>query len=161
MLPPSHMFWVPALGSPPQRLLQDLARRSAHSHVPNLLASDQTPVESLFECLTDEVPLDRTGLDQVKDRPQRASKLEALRGLYIAFGQIGLVKHEDAGNIAVAPEARRDGHIKLRRVHVGQVVKAKRRLMSVHPLHCLVPVPGPQCHRTGPGRFVVGNSASR
>jgi hypothetical protein len=56
--PPSHSFWVPALGSPPQRFLNDLACGPAHSHAPNLLASDQAAVDSLPECLTDESPLD-------------------------------------------------------------------------------------------------------
>src|ERR1035441_10459559 len=81
MLPPSYMFWVTALCSSAQHFLDDLARSSAHSRVPNLLASDQTTINSLSERLADEVPFDGACLDQVENRPQRASKLEALRGL--------------------------------------------------------------------------------
>ena len=47
MLPPSHMSWVTASCSSPQHFLYDFARRSAHLRVPNLLASDQTTVDSL------------------------------------------------------------------------------------------------------------------
>ena len=144
MLPPSHMSWVTALCNSPQRFLNDLARRSAHSRVPNLLASDQTTVNSLPECLADEVPLDRAGLDQVENRPQRASKLEALRGLYVALGQVGIMKYEDAGNIAVAPEIRRNGHVELRRIQIRQIVEAERRVVAVYTLDFLIPVPGPQ-----------------
>src|SRR5664279_5496957 len=68
MLPPSHMSWVTASRNSPQRFLHDLARRSAHLRVPKLLPSDQTTVNSLPECLADEVPLDGAGLDPVKDR---------------------------------------------------------------------------------------------
>src|ERR1700690_3793627 len=87
-LPPSCMFWVPALRSPPQRFINDFACRSPHARAPDLLASDQATIDSLPDRLADEVPLDRTGLDQVKDRPQRASKLEPLCALHIAFGQV-------------------------------------------------------------------------
>ena len=71
-------------------------------------------------------------------------KLETLRRLYIASGQVGVVKDEDAGNIAVAPEIRRNGHVELGRIQIRQVVEAERRLVAVHTLHFLVPVPGPQ-----------------
>src|ERR1035438_937048 len=75
---PWCMFWVTALCSLPQCFLDDLARRQVHWRVPNLLASDQTTVGSLPHRLAYEVPFDRASLDQVKNRPQRASKLEAL-----------------------------------------------------------------------------------
>src|SRR5216683_1473275 len=101
MPPTSNMSRVTALCNSPQHFLNDFARRSAHSRVPNLLA--------------DEVPFDRASLDQVKNRPQRARKLEALRRLYVAVGQVGIMKYEDAGNIAVAPEIRRNDHVELRR----------------------------------------------
>jgi hypothetical protein len=42
------MSWVMALGNSPQRFINDFARRSAHSCIPNLLASDQTTVDSLL-----------------------------------------------------------------------------------------------------------------
>ena len=143
-LPPSYMSWVTALCSSPQHFLNDLARRSAHSRVPNLLASDQTTVDSLPECLADEVPFDRTGLDQIKNRPQRASELEALRRLYITLGQVGIVQYEDAGNLAVAPEIRRNCHVELRRIQIRQIVEAERRMVAVYALDFLIPVPGPQ-----------------
>ena len=62
------MFWAAALCSPPQRFLKDLVRRSVQLRGPNLMASDQTAINSLPQRLADEVPLDRAGLDQVKDR---------------------------------------------------------------------------------------------
>src|SRR5471032_1670406 len=99
MLPPSHMSWVTALPNSPQRFLHDLARRSAHLRVPNLLTSDQTTVNSLPGCLADEVPLDGAGLDQVEDRSQRASKLIALCCLYVTRGQVGIMKYEDSRKI--------------------------------------------------------------
>jgi hypothetical protein len=56
-----------------------------HSRIPDLLASDQATFNSLHERLADEVPFDRTCFDQIKNRPQRASELEALSGLYITL----------------------------------------------------------------------------
>src|ERR1700730_4101672 len=122
------MSSVTALRSSPQRFLHDLARRSAHLRVPNLLTSDQTTVNSLRECLADEIPLDRTGLDQVEDRSQRTSELIALCCLDVTRGQVGIVKYEDSRNLAVAPEVRRDGHVELRRIKIRQVVKTERRV---------------------------------
>src|ERR1017187_5160839 len=119
------MFWAAALCGSPQHSLHDLARRSAHWRIPKLLANDQTTVNSLPERLVDEVPLDGAGLDQVENRAQRASKLEALRGLYVALGQVGVMEYEDAGSLAVAPEIRRNGHVELRRIQIRQVVKAE------------------------------------
>src|SRR5437016_13777102 len=78
-LPPSYMSWLPALRSPSQRFLNYLARRPAHSRVPNLLTSDQTTVDRLRKRLADNVPLDRVSFDQIKNCPQRASELEADR----------------------------------------------------------------------------------
>jgi len=152
MLPLSRMPWSAALCNSPQNFLNDFARRSTHSRVPNLLASDQATVDSLPYRLADEGPLDRAGLDQVKNRPQRTSKLEALRRLYVALGQVGKMKYEDAGNIAVAPETRRNGHVELCRIQIRQIVEAERRAVAVYTLDLLVPVPGPQCpkYEVGP-----------
>jgi hypothetical protein len=77
---------VTALCSPPQDFLNELACRSAHSRIPNLLAGDYATINCLPERLPDEVPFDRTRFDQIKNRPQRVSELETLRGLYIALG---------------------------------------------------------------------------
>jgi len=144
MLPPSYMFWMSSsLCSPPQPSLYNFARRSAHLSVPNLLASDQTTFDSLSDCLADEAPIECAGLDQVENRSQGASELEALRGLYVVLGQVGIMKDEDAGNIAVASEVRRNGHVELRRIQIRQVEKAERRLMAVYTINLLVPVPGP------------------
>ena len=118
MLPLSCMSWASALCSTPEYVGDDLAGDSAHSRGPDLLASDQTTVDSLPQRLADRVPLDSANLDQVKNRPQRASKLKALRGLYIAFGQVGIMKHEDARNIAAPPEIRRNGHVQLCRIQI-------------------------------------------
>src|ERR1035437_4964345 len=54
------------------------------------------------------------------------------------------MKYEDAGNIAVAPEIRRNGHVKLRRIQIRQIVEAERGVVAVYALDFLVPVPGPQ-----------------
>src|SRR5713101_1301312 len=145
MLPPSNMPWVMALCSSPQNSLNGFAHRSAHLRVPNLLASDETAVDSLSERLADETLLHSADLDQIENRPQRASELEALRRLYIAIGQVGIVQHQDAGNIAVAPEIRRYSHVELRRIQIRQIVQAEGRVVAVHTLDFLVPVPGPQC----------------
>jgi hypothetical protein len=144
MLPLSHMSWVTALRNSPQRFLHDLARRSAHLRVPNLLTSDQTTVNSLPKCLADEVPLDGAGFDQVEDRSQRASKLVALCCPYVTRGQVGIMKYEDSRNLAVAPEVRRNGHVELRWIQIRQVVKTERRVVAVYALDFLIPVPGPQ-----------------
>jgi len=69
MLPPSYMSWVKALCDSPQYYLYDLAGRSAHSCIANLLATDQTTVDSLPQRLADEVPFHCASLDQVKNRP--------------------------------------------------------------------------------------------
>jgi hypothetical protein len=65
--------------------------RVAHLRVPNLLASDQTSANSLPQCLTNKVALDRSGLNHIKNGPQGASELKALRRLYIALGQVGVM----------------------------------------------------------------------
>src|ERR1035437_4623614 len=145
MLLPSSRFWETALCSPPQRVLNDFARRHVHWRVPNLLASDQTTVGSLPHRLAYEVPFDRASLDHVKNRPQRASKLEALSRLYVALGQISMVKCENARDFAGAPEIRRNCHVKLRWIQIRQIVQAKRRVVTEYTLNFFVPVPGPQC----------------
>ena len=55
------------------------------------------------------------------------------------------MKDEDTGNIAVASEIRRNGHVKLRRIQIGQIVEAERRLVAVYTLDFLIAIPGPQC----------------
>lgn len=81
--------------------------------------------------------LDRASFEQVENRPQRASELEALRRLYIASGQIGVMTYKDAGNIAAAPEIFRNGHVELRRTQIRQVVQVKRGLVAVDSLDFL------------------------
>jgi hypothetical protein len=83
---------VTALRNSSQYVLFDLASRSAHSRVANLLPADQTTVDSLPQCLADEVSFHCVSLDQVKDRPQGSRKLEALRVLYVALVQISIVQ---------------------------------------------------------------------
>src|SRR5216683_1274209 len=68
-----------------------------------------------------------------------------MRRLYVALGQVGIMKYEDAGYIAVAPEVRRNCHVELRRIQIRQIVEAERRVVAVCTLDFLVPVPGPQC----------------
>ena len=106
-------------------------------------------------------PLNCAGLDQVENRPQRASELEALCGLYVTLGQVGIMQYEDAGNIAVAPEIRRNGHVELRRIQIRQIVKAERRMVAVYTFDFLVPVPGPQRPKDEFGPISVGNRARR
>jgi hypothetical protein len=89
--------WGAALWGSPQRFFYNQARRSDHSRVLNLLASDQTTVDSLRDSLADEVSLDRAGFDQVENRPQRASELESLRRCYVAVGQVGLFRTRTPG----------------------------------------------------------------
>ena len=72
------------------------------------------------------------------------SELEALSRLHVTLGQIGIVKYENSGNIAVAPEVRRHGHVELRRIQIRQFVKAERRLVAVYTLDLLTPVPRPE-----------------
>jgi len=144
-LPPSHIVWKTALCFPPQHFLYKLTRRSVHSRVPNLLASDQTTVNSLPERLADEGPLNGSGIEQVENRPQRASELEPLCGLYVTLGQVGIMEYQDPRNLAIAPEVRRNGHVKLRRIQIRQIIKAERRMVAVYTLDFPIPIPGPQC----------------
>ena len=122
MLPRLCMSWVTALRNSSQYVLYDLASRSAYSRVANLWPADQTTVDSLPQCLADEVSLHCVSLDQVKDRPQGSRKLEALRVLYVALGEVGIVQHEDSRNLAVAAEIRRDCHVELRGIQIRQVI---------------------------------------
>jgi hypothetical protein len=58
------------------------------------------------------------------------------------------------------PEIRRNRHVQLRGVQIGQIVKAEYRVVAVYTLD-LVPVPGPQCPKgkLGPvGRRKQGES---
>lgn len=159
MLPLSHMSEVTALCSSPQYFFNHLVGRSAHSRVPNLLASDETAVDSLSECLEDETLLHRIDLDQIENRPQRASELETLRRLYIAIGQVGIMQHQDAGNIAVAPEIRRNGQVELRWIQIRQIVKAECRVVAVDTLDFLVPVSRPQCPKDEVGPLRRGKQS--
>jgi len=57
------------------------------------VTADQTTVDSLPQCLADEVSLHCVSLDEVKDRPQGSRKLETLSGLDVALGEVGIVQH--------------------------------------------------------------------
>jgi hypothetical protein len=145
MLPRLCMSWVTALRNSSQYILYDLASRSAHSRVANLLPADQTTINSLPQCLADEVSLHCASLDQVKDRPEGSRNLEALRVLYVAFGHVSVVQYQDSGNVAVSPEIGRNGHVKLGGIQIRQVVEAQRRLMAVYTLDFLISVARPEC----------------
>jgi len=145
MLPRLCMSWVTALRNSSQYVLYDLASRYAHSRVANLLPGDQTTVDSLPQCLADEVSFHGASLDEVKDRPQRSRKLEALRVLYVALGQVSVVQYQDSGNVAVSPEIGRNGHVELGGIQIRQVVEAQRRLMGVNTLDLLISVARPEC----------------
>jgi hypothetical protein len=108
------------------------------------LARDQTAVNSLQQGLANERPLDRAGLDQIENRPQRSGVLVAWSSLYIASGQIMVMKHHDAGNIAIAPEVRRNRHMQLCRVQVRQIMQTQRGLVTIDPLDLFLPVSGPE-----------------
>ena len=69
----------------------------------------------------------------VRCRPKGPSELEALTRLHVAPSQIGIVEYENTGNIAVAPEVRRHGHVDLRWIQVRKFVEAKRRLVARSP----------------------------
>ena len=125
--------------------LYDLASRSAHSRVANLWPADQTTVDSLPQCLADEVSFHCVSLDQVKDRRQGSRKLEALRVLYVALGQVSVVQYQDSGNVAVSSEIGRNGHVELCGIQIRQLVEAQRGLMAVYTLDLLIPVTRPEC----------------
>ena len=55
------------------------------------------------------------------------------------------MKYEDTGNIAVAPEIRRNSHLELRRIQIREIVEAERCVVAVYTFDLLVPVPRPQC----------------
>src|SRR5262245_3395271 len=129
MLPPLCTSWLAALCNSPQCFFDDLANRSAHSRIPNLLPTNQTALDRLPQSLSNEVPFHRAALDQVENRPEGPSKLEALSRLHVGLGQVGIVKYENTGNIAVAPEVRRHRHMELRRIQVRKFVEAKRSLV--------------------------------
>src|SRR5882724_13696727 len=54
------------------------------------------------------------------------------------------MKDEDAGDIAVAAEIRRNCHVEFRRIQIREIVKAERRVMAIYTLDFFVPVPGPE-----------------
>jgi hypothetical protein len=137
--------WVTALRDSPQQVLHNLADRPAHSGIPNLLAANQAAVYGLLQRLADKAPLHRARFDQIKNCPQGASELEALSGLYVAFGQVGIVKYEDAWNITIAAEIRGNSHVQLCWIQIRQVVKAERCVVAVYTFDLLVPVPRPEC----------------
>src|SRR5258708_35176320 len=99
----------------------------------------------MLQRLSNEVPLHRAGLDQVENRPQRPSELDALSGLHVALREVCIVKYENAGNIAVTPEVRRNGHMELRRIQIGQIVEAECRVVAVYTLDLLMSIPRPEC----------------
>src|SRR5260370_385900 len=115
---PLNKFWAAPSGSLQQHFFDEPSRRAAQLRVPNLSASDEAAVNRLSESLADETLFHRAGLDQVKNRPQRTSKLETLRPLYVPLRQIGIMKYQDTGNIAVSPKIRGNGHVDLRRTQV-------------------------------------------
>ena len=86
--------------------------------VPKLLARDQPAVNSLPQRLTYKRPLDRASLYQIKNRSQRPSVFVARSGLYFALEQVAIMEHDNARDIAVTPEVRRNGHMELGRVQV-------------------------------------------
>ena len=145
MLPPLRTSWLTALCNSPQCFFDDLADRSAHSRIPNLLPTNQTALDRLPQSLSNEVPFHRAGLDQVENRPKGPSELEALSRLHVARRQIGIVEYENTGNIAVAPEVRWHGHMDLRRIQVRKFVEAKRSLVTVYTLGLLRSVARPEC----------------
>src|SRR3977135_3546019 len=126
----SHKLWTSPLCSLPEGFFNNLARRTIQLRVPNLWPSDETAVNSLSERLANETLLHGAGFNKVKNRPQRASELEALRRLYVLVSQVGIMKYEDAGNIAVAPEIRRNSHLERRRIQIRQIVGAERCVMG-------------------------------
>jgi hypothetical protein len=75
----------------------DLADRSAHSRIPNLLPTNQTALDRLPQSLSNEVPFHRASLDQVENRAKGSSELEALSRLHVARRQIGIVEYENTG----------------------------------------------------------------
>jgi len=109
----------------------NLSRRAVQLRVPNLLASDETSVNSLSERLANETLLHSADFNKVENRPQRAGEFEALRRLYVFVGQVGIMKYEDSGNTAVAAEMRRNRHVELRRTQIQQIVKPERRVVAV------------------------------
>lgn len=145
MLPPLRMSGMTALCNSTQYIFYNLAGGLTHSRVANLLPTDQTTIKSLPHCLPDEGPFHCTGLDQVKDRPQGSSKLEALSVLYVALGKIGVVQDQDSGNIAVTPEIRRNHHVQFGRIQIRQFIKAEGCVVAVNTLCLLVPVSRPKC----------------
>jgi len=92
--------------------------------VPKLLARDQPAVNSLPQRLTYKRPLDCAGFYQVKNRPQRPSIFVARSCPYFALEQVAIMKHDNAWDLAVTTEVRRNGHMELRRVQVGQFIEA-------------------------------------
>src|ERR1019366_4523353 len=143
-LPPSHMFSESPLCSPPQCIFDPLACRLAQLCVPELLAGDQPAVNSLPQRLTYKRPLDRAGLYQVKNRSQRPSVFVARSDLYFALEQVTIMEHDNARDIAVTPEVRRNGQMELGRVQIRQLIEAQRRLITVNPFYLFLPIPGPE-----------------
>ena len=54
------------------------------------------------------------------------------------------MEHDNARDIAVTPEVRRNGHMELRRVQVGQFMEAQRSLMTIDTIDLFLPVSRPE-----------------
>jgi hypothetical protein len=108
-----------------------------------LLARDQAALKSLAQRLTYKRRFDRVILDQIKNRPQLPRIAVAWSSLDISVGEIAVMEHDNPGNIAVAPEVLRNGHVELCRVEVRQFMETEGSLMTVHPFNFFLPVPGP------------------
>src|SRR5258708_30654626 len=128
----------------PQDLFNNLARRFAQLRVLNLAAGNQAAVDRLPQRLADKTTLDCIGFDQIEDRPEGTGKSEALGRLYVALCEVRVMKHQDPGNFAVAPEMRRHGRVEPGRVKVREVIQAEGSLVAVDALDFLAPVSGPK-----------------
>ena len=54
------------------------------------------------------------------------------------------MEHDNARDIAVTPEVRRNGHMEFGRVQVGQFMEAQRSLMTIDTIDLFLPVPRPE-----------------
>jgi hypothetical protein len=138
------MSWDLSLCDSAQHMLDERPRGVGHWRVPDLLTSDQTAVDCLSNRLPYSAPVDRSGLDHVKDSAHGTSKPETWPVLYVNRRHVGIVKHENSGNLAVAPKTRWNRHVKLRRIQIGQIVKTERGVVTVDAFDYLIPIPRPQ-----------------
>jgi hypothetical protein len=134
----------------PEDFFEQLPHWIAEPGLPKICPRDQSSVERLLNGLPYEGPFDCADLHDIYDRSEWPGELISLRNLDVLRWHDSTMQNKDARHIAVPAKSWRNGHMELRWIDVGELMKAQRRLVAVHSLGFLVSVPRPK----GPDREV-------